>query len=154
MKEFYVKKSVDGEDKFVEAVDSDLESLFSNRFKRYAENKTHDLKTAVEKDFRENEFPTIESKIREGVKGEFQSKIDELTKSLDESKVQVSRKTIAAEYGFKPEFEKYLGNGTEEEMRKEADVLKAGFGGDRKNTDMKKTTGNGGSESFITLNAK
>lgn len=128
-KRFYLKNE-SGE--FIEATDSDYEEAFrersdkivSKRLAASVQNALEKEKPEFIKQLREEES----SKIRKEVEDELKPKIDEAEHRASDLQTQLRRKTIAAEYGFKPEAEEFLGDGTEDEMRAKADTLKNSFG--------------------------
>lgn len=83
-----------------------------------------EAKPELEKTLREELTP----KLREELESEFKPQIEEAQKAKAELECALRRKTVAAEYGFKPEAEEFLGNGSEEEMRATAEKLKNNFG--------------------------
>lgn len=94
-----------------------------------------EARPGLEKTVREE----ISAKVRSEVEGEFKPQLEEANKAKQELEIALRRKTIAAEYGFKPETEEFLGNGTDEEMRAKADVLKNNFGSTETKAPEKQT---------------
>lgn len=103
------------------------DDMFKDRHERWVKTESEKVREDVESSIREELTPTITSEIEEKIKGEFQTKLDEATSTATKLETQLRQRTIAAEYGFKIGTEKYLGEGSEEEMRKEADNLKKSF---------------------------
>lgn len=116
---------------FIEATESDYEEAFRERSDKIISKRLAiSVKNALEKEkpeFLEKLRREETSTIRKEIEAEAQSKIDEAEKRVGDLENRLRRKTIAAEYGFKPEAEEFLGNGTEEEMRAKADTLKNSF---------------------------
>ena len=121
---FYIKDK-DGE--VVEATQEQIDGLFTERHDRWVKTESAKIREDVENLVREELTPTITKEIEDKVKGEFQPKIDEAESKVKTLDIQLRQKTIAAEYGFNAGTEKYLGEGTDDEMRKEADNLKQNF---------------------------
>lgn len=125
--QFYIKNE-SGE--FVEA-NKEVE----NEFKRMsdpivARRIAEKLETELNKarpDFEQKVRGEVEESLRKTISTEYEGKLAEANKKYEELDVALRRKTIAAEYGFKPESEEFLGSGTDEEMRAKADTLKNTF---------------------------
>ena len=78
----------------------------------------------IEAEVRKSATEAIKEEVRKEIEPEYKDKLAEAearAKTLDTS---LRRKTIAAEYGLKAEFEEFLGDGSDEDMRAKADVLK------------------------------
>ncbi len=131
--EFFTKNE-SGE--FIAASDSQIEDLFKERSDKIVskklasvrEKELERLRPELEKQIREETTSKLKEELKTEIEGEYKTKLEEATKAQDELNIQLRRKTIAAEYGFKPETEEFLGNGTEDEMRAKADTLKNSFG--------------------------
>lgn len=132
----YYTKGEDGEYSEV-AVDD----MFKDRHDRWVKTESTKIREEVEKTVRDELTPTITTEIEEKIKSEYEPKLQEVTDKAAQLETTLRQKTIAAEYGFKPGTEKYLGNGSEDEMRKEADTLKNSFANGI--TPPEKTTGTG-----------
>lgn len=146
---------------YAEATDSQIEELFQTRSEKIVAKK---LATAREKEL-ERIRPELEEQIRkeslekltteatEKAREDVKTQLDALTKERDDLSARLRRKTIAAEYGFKPETEEFLGTGTDEEMRAKADTLKNSFGPSSSNATFpdKKGADSVGTDSFVTL---
>lgn len=134
MAEFYIKNEagefVDGDEAVENRFRERSDKIVSERFNKVREKETAKIREEVEKEVREKTTETIKSEVRGEVEKEYQEKLDKANAENEELSIKIRRKTIAAEYGFKPDAEKYLGNGTEDEMRKEADTLKETFAKD------------------------
>lgn len=158
--QFYTKNE-SGE--YAEATSAQLEEYFRSRSDKIVQNRIEAIrqseiekvKPELEKTLREEITKSLEPEIRKTVESEFQTKLDEAQKTIAERDTTIRQKTIAAEYGFKAGTEKFLGTGSEEEMRKNADELKSGFIATTSKTEFpeKKTTGNadGANSDFIKL---
>ena len=137
--QFYTK----GEDgNFTEATQEQIDGIFQPRFERFKKTESANIRGEVEKTVREELTPKLTEELQTQIKAEYEPKLAEAEDKIKKFDIQVRQKTIAAEYGFKPETEKYLGEGTDEEMRKEADNLKNNFGGATK--VLEKISNNGG----------
>ena len=121
-----------------------VDDLFKDRKERWVKTETAKMREEVEKTLRDELTTSITKSTEDKVRKEFQTKLDDATAKNTQLETTIRQKTIAAEYGFKPGTEKYLGEGTEEEMRKEADNLKNSFGTAPKAPE--KQTGSGVSE--------
>lgn len=157
MADFY-KKNEDGE--FVKVdqdKDEDLKALWKEKSDGIVRERMRGVKEStrkeVEKEMLENIPESVTKAARAEIEKEFQKKLDDANSEKNKLDVALRRKTIAAEYGFKPEFEKYLGDGDEDSMRKEADTLKEGFGS-KKAEPLNKETKDGSRDSFVRLTAK
>lgn len=129
MTTFY-KQNDEGE--YVEA-DKDVDELFRQKSGDIVSSKLakakEKLREEIEEDVRKSAIETIKGEAKQELEVEYKEKLDSLeakNKSLD---VALRRKTIAAEYGFKPETEQFLGDGSDEDMRAKADTLKTSFAG-------------------------
>lgn len=121
MTTYYTK----GEDGELSEVNPD--DMFKERKQRWQTAESAKIREEVEKTVRD-ELSTSVKSAEDKVRSELQKQIDEANSMNQKLEVTLRQKTIAHEYGFKPGTEKYLGNGSEEEMRKEADTLKNEFG--------------------------
>lgn len=143
MANIYIKNEA-GE--FEEASDRDLEEVFkeksdrivSSRLTKIREKETARIREEIESEVRQSAEDKIKTEVTEALKAEYETKLKETNSQLESLGMQFRRKIIAAEYGFKPETEGFLGTGSEEEMRKNADILKANFGNVQ--TSMEKNT--------------
>ena len=133
--EVYIKNE---EGEYAEATKDDIEALFRERSDKIVskklaaakEKQTEEIRAEIVAKVQTEERDKLKSDLRGEIESEFKEKLDKAEARSNELGIQLRRKTIAAEYGFKPELEKYLGNGTDEEMRKEADTLKNSFATD------------------------
>ena len=121
---------------YIEA-DSDVDELFrqksneivSSKLAKAREKEISKIREEVEDEIRSNALETIKSEARAEVENEFKDKLETSEAKVKQLDVKLRRKTIAAEYGFKPETEEFLGDGSDDDMRAKADVLKNSFGG-------------------------
>ena len=128
--QLYTKKE-SGE--FVEATESELNEVFksksdvivSKRIEQIREKELEKARPEYEKKIREELTPKIQTELKAELEKDYQGKLDKVNKKALELETSLRRKTIAAEYGLKAEAEKFLGDGNEEEMRANADSLKA-----------------------------
>lgn len=141
----YYKKNEAGE--FIEAddaVENDFrqrsDKIIREKLEKAREKYKEEIRTEIDAEVRTNTADTIKSEIRNEIEDEYKSKLDEFTEKNQQLDIALRRKTIAAEYGFKPETEEFLGNGTEDEMRAKADVLKSNFGTANAMPVVEKTT--------------
>lgn len=128
MTTFY-KQNDDGE--YVEA-DQDVESLFQERSDKIVSHKIRNakekLREEIEDDVRKNSIETIKSEAKAELETEYKEKLEASESRARQLDIKLRQKTIAAEYGFKPEAEQFLGDGSDDEMRAKADTLKTSFG--------------------------
>jgi hypothetical protein len=110
-----------------EFTEIDSDKMFKERHDRWVEKETKQVRETAEAAIREELTPTITTEVETRIKGEFETKLEEATSTATKLETQLRQKTIAAEYGFKAGTEKYLGDGDEASMRKEADTLKTSF---------------------------
>lgn len=116
--------------------DNDVEELFRTRsdeiirkkLEKARERETEKIRSEIEEEVRSNALETIKGEIRSEVEAEYKPKLDASESKAHQLDIALRRKTIAAEYGFKPDTEQFLGDGSDEDMRSKADVLKASFG--------------------------
>ena len=131
MTKFY-KKNEDGE--FVEA-DKDVDDLFrersgsivSERLSSMKEKIAPQVRAEIEADVRKESTEKIRGEVKTELESEYKTRLEESEAKARDLDIRLRRKTVAAEFGFKPEVEKFLGDGSEEDMRKEADALKSSF---------------------------
>ena len=112
-----------------EFTEVNTDDMFKERHERWVKNESAKIREDVEKSVRDELTNTITERAEKDAKEKYQPQIDDLTSKNKDLETTILQKTIAAEYGFKPGTEKYLGTGTEEDMRTEADNLKEKFGG-------------------------
>ena len=116
--------------------DNDVEELFRTRsdeiirkkLEKARERETEKIRTEIEDEVRSNALETIKGEVKSEVETEWKQKLDASESKAHQLDIALRRKTIAAEYGFKPDTEQFLGDGSDEDMRAKADVLKASFG--------------------------
>lgn len=128
MATFY-KQNDNGE--YVEA-DNDVDELFRQKSSDIVSSKLakakEKIRAEIEDETRSSALETIKSEARQELEQEYKVKLEESESKARKLDIALRRKTIAAEYGFKPETEQFLGDGTDEDMRAKADTLKASFG--------------------------
>ena len=115
--------------------DNDVEDLFRSRsdeiirkkLEKARERETGKIRAEIEEEVRANALETIKSELRTEIESEYKPKLEESEAKAQQLDIALRRKTIAAEYGFKPDAEQFLGNGSDDDMRAKADVLKASF---------------------------
>lgn len=143
--QFYTK---DESGDYIEATDGQIEELFRSRSEKIVAKKlavarekmTEELRPEIEAQVRKDVTSKIEEEAREKAVSEYQGKLDEANNRVNELDVALRRKTIAAEYGFKPEAEQFLGSGSDDDMRAKADTLKSSFGQTEANYPEKQST--------------
>lgn len=127
MATFY-KKTDEGE--FVEA-DKDVDELFRQKSSDIVSSKLtkarEKVREEIEDEVRKSALETIKTEAKAELEGEYKEKLEESELKARKLDVALRRKTIAAEYGFKPEAEQFLGEGSDEDMRAKADTLKSSF---------------------------
>ena len=140
---YYIKGD---DDNYVEA---NADDIFKDRHDRWVKTESDKIRGDVEKSVREELEPSIRKEIEENIRGEYQPKLDAVESEKKKLDIALRQKTIAAEYGFKPGTEKYLGEGTDEDMRKEAENLNSNFITGTKTPEKQTVTGD--DNSFIKL---
>lgn len=127
MATFY-KQNDEGE--YIEA-DKDVDELFRQKSSDIVSSKLtkakEKIRQEIEDEVRSNALETIKIEAKAELETEYKEKLEESESKARQFEVKLRRKTIAAEYGFKPEAEQFLGEGSEEEMRAKADTLKSSF---------------------------
>ena len=127
MATFY-KQTEEGE--YVEA-DKDVDELFRQKSSDIVSSKLtkakEKIREEIEDEVRSNALETVKTEAKAELEVEYKEKLEASESKARQLNVLLRRKTIAAEYGFKPEAEEFLGNGTDEEMRAKADTLKNSF---------------------------
>lgn len=123
--QFYIKGD---DDKFIEATQEQLDQPIKGRIKRAEETAVENAKEELAKTLRTELTAELTPKLTETltaeIEGKYKSKVEEAEAKANKLDTIVRQKTIAAEYGFKPELESFLGEGSDDEMRKLADTLK------------------------------
>lgn len=122
---------------FERATQAELDEAFKEKSDLIVSKRIEKIREAEVKKAIEEATPKFEAKLREElttkIKGEVESelkpKLEEAEKARNEVEVALRRKTVAAEFGFKPETEQFLGDGSEEEMRAKAETLRDSFAG-------------------------
>lgn len=82
------------------------------------------IRNEIEKSVREESESKIKGELRSEVEEQYKQKLTESESKAKQLDIALRRKTIAAEYGFKPEVETFLGDGDDDDMRAKADILK------------------------------
>lgn len=139
MATFY-KQNEEGE--YIEA-DKDVDELFRQKSSDIVSSKLskakEKLREEIEDEVRSNALETIKNEAKAELETEYKEKLDMSESKVRQLDVKLRRKTIAAEYGFKPEAEEFLGEGSDEDMRAKADTLKNSFSSENL-TSMEKQT--------------
>ena len=151
---FYIK---DGED-FKEATDDQVLSRFKERIDRIKSSTAKEVEAELDKKLRAELTPkltedltkSLTTSITEKLESDYKSKLDEAEKKANDSEIKVRQKTITAEYGFKSDMESFLGTGTEEEMRANADKLKDNMGVVKPKPPEKETGSGAGTSGFVS----
>lgn len=140
MATFY-KKTDSGE--YVEA-DSDVDELFRQKSSDIVSAKLtkakEKIRDEIEDEVRKTALETIKSEARQELEAEYKPKLEESESKVRQLDIKLRRKTIAAEYGFKPEAEEFLGDGDDDAMRAKADTLKNSFTSNSGSVSMEKST--------------
>lgn len=127
MATFY-KQNDEGE--FIDA-DKDVDDLFRQKSGDIVSSKLakakEKIRSEIEDEVRNTALETIKDEARQELEIEYKSKLEESESKARQLDIALRRKTIAAEYGFKPETEQFLGDGSDEDMRAKADTLKSSF---------------------------
>ena len=145
MTEFY-KQNDAGE--YVKATEDDYEELFREKSEKIVaaklssarEKERAKIREEIEADVRKSTEETIRSEVKAELEPEYEKKLAESEKRANELDVKFRRKSIAAEYGFKPETEEFLGDGSDEDMRAKADKLKNSFGTQKSGKSIEKSS--------------
>ena len=128
MANFY-KQTDEGE--YIEA-DKDVEELFRQKSDSIVSAKVGKAKDKIRKEIedevRSDALETIKSEARAEIEEEYKPKLEASEAKVKQLDIALRRKTIAAEYGFKPDAEQFLGEGSDDDMRAKADTLKSSFG--------------------------
>lgn len=115
---------------YIEA-DKDVDDLFRQKSGEIVSAKMakakEKLREEIEDEVRSNALETIKSEAKAELEAEYKEKLDSSESRAKQLDIALRRKTIAAEYGFKPETEQFLGDGSEDDMRAKADTLKSSF---------------------------
>ena len=115
---------------YIEA-DKDVDDLFRQKSGEIVSAKMakakEKLREEIEDEVRSNALETIKSEAKAELEAEYKEKLDSTESRAKQLDIALRRKTIAAEYGFKPETEQFLGDGSEDDMRAKADTLKSSF---------------------------
>lgn len=140
MTTFY-KQTDDG--KYVEA-DNDVDELFRQKSSDIVSAKLakakEKLREEMAEEVRKSSYESIRSEAKQELEDEYKKKLEESESKAKQLDIQLRRKTIAAEYGFKPETEQFLGDGNDDEMRAKADTLKNSFGIDKQSFGIEKSS--------------
>ena len=150
MANFY-KQTDDGE--YVEA-DKDVDELFRQKSSEIVSSKLtkakEKIRAEIEDEVRESALKTIKSEARKELENEYKSRLEASESKARQLDIALRRKTIAAEYGFKPETEQFLGDGSDDDMRAKADALKTSFATSGFQP-IEKTTPTGDNGSFVKI---
>ena len=131
------------------ATEAQLNEVFKEKSNGIVAKRIAEIREAEVKKATEEARPKLEQQLREEltakIKGEVEAElkpqIDEANKAKGELEIALRRKTVAAEFGFKPETEEFLGSGSEEDMRAKAETLKSNFGAPAQPQTPEKTSG-------------
>ena len=128
MPKFYIKNDsdeyVDGTSAVEEYFRERSDDIVRKRMAGAKDKITSEVRAEIEAEVRKSATEAIKEEVRKEIEPEYKDKLAEAearAKTLDTS---LRRKTIAAEYGLKAEFEEFLGDGSDEDRRAKADVLK------------------------------
>lgn len=116
---------------YVEA-DKDVDELFRQKSSDIVSSKLskakEKIREEIEDEVRSNALETVKSEAKAELEVEYKEKLEASESKARQLDIKLRRKTIAAEYGFKPETEEFLGEGSDDEMRAKADTLRTSFG--------------------------
>lgn len=143
---------------YVEA-DNDVDELFRqksdeivrSKLGKAREREAEKLREEIEADVRKNAENSIRKEVEESLGAEYKQKLQASEDRVKELDVQLRRKSIAAEYGFKPDAEQFLGSGDDDDMRAKADALKTSFVSESKTPTIEKETSTKNTDSFVKL---
>lgn len=140
MATFY-KKTEEGE--YVEA-DNDVDELFRQKSSDIVSAKLskakEKIRDEIEDEVRKSALETIRGEARQEIEAEYKPKLEESESKIRQLDIKLRRKTIAAEYGFKPDAEEFLGDGDDDAMRAKADTLKNSFTSNSGSVSMEKSS--------------
>lgn len=153
MVEFYVKTET-GE--FVEPTKEQIDEYFKDKSAAIVSAKLNDdrkkYRAKIEAELREEASKALKDEARAELEKEYGTKLSKAEADLKALDVKLRRKTIAAEYGFKPDTEEFLGDGDDESMRAKADKLKDSFGGsEREHKPIEKQTSESVNTGYASL---
>ena len=110
------------------------------------------IREEISEEVRRETTDAIRREITDELSEKHQVEINAVKKENEGLAMQLRRKNIAAEYGFKADDEEFLGEGSDEDMRAKADTLKASFESSRQiPAPDKKTKDDGSTSSFVQL---
>ena len=128
MANFY-KQTDEGE--YIEA-DKDVDELFRQKSSEIVSAKMakakEKIRAEIEDEVRSDALETIKGEAKAELEEEYKIKLEASETKAKQLDIALRRKTIAAEYGFKPDAEQFLGEGSDDDMRAKADTLKSSFG--------------------------
>jgi ATP-dependent protease HslVU (ClpYQ) ATPase subunit len=161
--DFYVKND-SGE--YSKATEQQIEELFKEKSEKIVSAKLktrrEKMRAEMEEELRNELSEKVKAEIGDSIKAETRKEVEtEYQKKLSESEskakkldIELRRKTIAAEYGFKVDAEQFLGDGTDDEMRAKADALKDSFAPSQSsNQGIEKKTSEPETTGCVTLNS-
>lgn len=106
-------------------------AIVSEKISKYRDKEAAKLREELEPKIREELAGDLRKELTTSITAELEKQYADKLQAekgrADELDVRLRQKTIAAEYGFKPEAEQFLGTGSDEEMRARADALKEGI---------------------------
>ena len=146
MVEFY-KQTEDGEyqkateEEYEEAFRERSDKIVAKRLKAAREKDRESLREEMESEIRKNVKDSVRKEVEAKIKSDYEKKLAESEKRANELDVKFRRKSIAAEYGFKPEAEEFLGDGDDDAMRAKADKLKDSFANKSESKSIDKESG-------------
>lgn len=154
MVNFYVKNE-DGD--YVKPTDDQIDELFKEKsakiISKKLEGEREKYRAEIDAELRKEVTDSIKAEAIKELETKYQTRLTKAeadNKALD---IKLRRKMIAAEYGFKPETEEFLGDGDDDSMRAKADKLKDSFASNQqaaKKLEKQSTDSNSGS--IVTIN--
>lgn len=128
MPKFYIKNDsdeyVDGTSAVEEYFRERSDDIVRKRMAGAKDKITSEVRAEIEAEVRKSATEAIKEEVRKEIEPEYKDKLAEAEARVKTLDTSLRRKTIAAEYGLKAEFEEFLGDGSDEDMRAKADVLK------------------------------
>lgn len=126
--------------------EADVSEMFRERKARWERSESRRIREETEESIRQELTEKLTADITGQVSADYDKRIAAiesekaaLATEKQELEISFNQKKVASEYGFKPEMEKVLGRGTEEEMRAVADTIKSNYSSDS-TTNLEKET--------------
>ena len=151
MTEFYKR---DDKGEYVKATESDIDELFREKSEKIVaarlsstrEKERAKIREEIAEEVRKDTTEAIRNEVKAELEPAYKKKLAESEQRANELDIKFRRKSIAAEYGFKPETEEFLGDGSDKEMRAKADKLKESFSTSNNGKSVEKSSNSDVSE--------